>query len=119
MAHTHDNHEHTHGEGCGHTRIQHGDHIDYLHDGHLHHQTKDGTVEEHIISVSATHPDQCTPTHLCEGHDAGHVHGPGCGHEAVPHGDHIEPHDPYRAASTAATELNNTYHFPCRSDALP
>ena len=90
MAHTHDNHEHTHGEGCGHTRIQHGDHIDYLHDGHLHHQTKDGTVEEHIISVSATHPDQCTPTHLCEGHDAGHVHGPGCGHEAVPHGDHID-----------------------------
>ena len=23
-------------------------------------------------------------------HEAGHTHGPGCGHEAVPHGDHID-----------------------------
>ncbi|WP_346556923.1 hypothetical protein ABCW44_04550 [Mannheimia haemolytica] len=30
---THANHEHEHGEGCGHTAIKHNDHIDYLHDG--------------------------------------------------------------------------------------
>jgi hypothetical protein len=32
----------------------------------------------------------CTPEHICEGHEPGHVHGPDCGHEAVPHGDHID-----------------------------
>ena len=32
----HVSHAHRHGEGCGHTVIQHGDHIGYLHDGHLH-----------------------------------------------------------------------------------
>jgi len=29
-------HEHEHGEGCGHEVVEHGDHIDYLHDGHRH-----------------------------------------------------------------------------------
>ncbi|HDL3336001.1 TPA: hypothetical protein PW602_000237 [Mannheimia haemolytica] len=38
---THANHEHEHGEGCGHTAIKHNDHIDYLHDGHLHHKHGD------------------------------------------------------------------------------
>jgi len=28
--------------------------------------------------------------HVCEHHDAGHEHGPGCGHEAVQHGDHVD-----------------------------
>ena len=28
--------EHRHGESCGHEAIQHGDHVDYLHDGHRH-----------------------------------------------------------------------------------
>ena len=23
-------------------------------------------------------------------HEKGHIHGPGCGHEAIPHGDHID-----------------------------
>lgn len=27
-------HSHTHGPGCGHRAIIHGDHVDYLHDGH-------------------------------------------------------------------------------------
>ena len=26
----------------------------------------------------------------CGGHPKGHRHGPGCGHEAVPHGDHTD-----------------------------
>jgi zinc transport system permease protein len=25
-----------HGEACGHPAVPHGDHIDYLHDGHRH-----------------------------------------------------------------------------------
>jgi hypothetical protein len=33
--------------------------------------------------------DDCV-AHDCEHHDADHVHGPGCGHEAVQHGDHID-----------------------------
>jgi hypothetical protein len=28
--------------------------------------------------------------HDCGEHDADHVHGPGCGHEAVTHGDHVD-----------------------------
>ena len=29
-------------------------------------------------------------TKVDAGHSAGHVHGPGCGHEPVPHGDHVD-----------------------------
>ena len=29
-------HPHVHGEDCGHLAIQHGDHVDYVHDGHRH-----------------------------------------------------------------------------------
>ena len=86
----HPNHEHVHGSGCGHTAIRHEDHTDYLHDGHLHHQAGDGTVSEHAIAVSAANPADCTPDHRCGAHDAAHRHGHGCGHEAVPHGDHTD-----------------------------
>jgi hypothetical protein len=85
----HENHAHQHGPGCGHTAVKHGDHVDYLHDGHLHHMHT-GHVDEHAIEVSAKNPDVCTPQHQCAGHAPGHVHGPGCGHEAVPHGDHVD-----------------------------
>ena len=30
------NHEHQHGATCGCKTVQHGDHVDYVHDGHLH-----------------------------------------------------------------------------------
>ena len=33
----HSNHPHKHGSGCGHTAVKHDAHVDYLHDGHLHH----------------------------------------------------------------------------------
>ena len=89
MCEKHDNHPHQHGEGCGHTAIKHDGHVDYLHDGHLHHQNDDGSVEEHAIAVTDANPDACAP-HSCGCHDDGHVHGPGCGHEAVPHGNHID-----------------------------
>ena len=29
-------HLHIHGENCGHRAVQHGDHVDYVHDGHRH-----------------------------------------------------------------------------------
>ncbi|MEM8835937.1 MAG: hypothetical protein AAGD00_08970 [Planctomycetota bacterium] len=81
-------HPHQHGPGCGHTAIKHGDHVDYLHDGHLHHQ-RDGKVFEHSIPVSDTNPDACRPVENAA-HATDHVCGPGCGHEPVPHGDHID-----------------------------
>ncbi len=31
-----ENHEHQHGEDCGHQAVRHGDHVDYVHDGHRH-----------------------------------------------------------------------------------
>jgi zinc transport system permease protein len=29
-------HQHEHGDDCGHTAVPHGDHVDYVHDGHRH-----------------------------------------------------------------------------------
>ena len=87
--HIHANHPHRHGPSCGHTAIKHGDHVDYLHDGHLHHQKGD-VVEEHVVEVSAKNPDRCTPAFDHTGHEAKHVHGARCGHEAVPHRDHVD-----------------------------
>lgn len=91
MACTHSKHEphpHTHGPGCGHTAVKHGDHVDYLHDGCLHHPHGDH-VDEHRLEVSQENPAGCAPVKDGLAHDADHVHGPGCGHEAVPHGDHV------------------------------
>ena len=81
----HENHDHEHGEKCGHTKVKHGDHYDYLHDGHMHHK-HEGHYDEHTLEVNETNPDNCKPT----GCEDGHVHGADCGHEAVPHGDHVD-----------------------------
>jgi len=89
MAHIHEGHEHTHGPACGHPAVQHDGHTDYLHDGHLHHVTANG-IEEHTLEVSSANPAACTPDHDCGAHEKTHRHGPGCGHEAVPHGDHTD-----------------------------
>lgn len=90
MSHHHENHGHIHGKNCGHTALEHNGHVDYLHDGHLHHPTSEGQVEEHVLEISNQNPDACTGGHVCQGHSQDHVHGPGCGHPAVPHGDHID-----------------------------
>ena len=79
-------HAHVHGEGCGHTAIRHDAHVDYLHDGHLHHP-HEGHVDEHVIAVDAEHPDTHTDPADCA---PGHSHGEGCGHDPVPHGDHVD-----------------------------
>src|SRR5208337_436891 len=80
----HPNHTHEHGPNCGHTAVRHAGHVDYLHDGHLHHMHGDH-VDEHVIAVSSTNPVQCTPQTRCW-----HKHGAGCGHETVPHADHVD-----------------------------
>jgi hypothetical protein len=80
----HSNHAHQHGPNCGHTAVRHEDHIDYLHDGHLHHMHGDH-VDEHVIGIDSSNPARCTPQMQC-----GHEHGAGCGHEAIPHGDHVD-----------------------------
>lgn len=90
---THAGHSHEHGSQCGHTAVRHNGHTDYLHDGHLHHPHAIGDTvahyDEHRFEVSATNPEGCVGTTTgCTA--SGHRHGPGCGHEAVPHGDHVD-----------------------------
>jgi hypothetical protein len=90
---THPDQGHEHGPKCGHTAVKHEGHVDYVHDGHLHHPAGDADstlVEEHVIEVGSKNPGRCTPNHRCAGHETGHKHGPGCGHEAIPHGDHVD-----------------------------
>ncbi len=49
------------------------------------------THEEHEkVGVTSANPDRCTNGHRCSAHDAAHHHGPGCGHEAVAHGNHTD-----------------------------
>lgn len=81
--HTHDLHQHEHGPGCGHVAVAHDGHTDYLHDGHLHHAHGDH-YDEHAVAVSGANPEACAPM---ADH---HAHGPGCGHEPVPHGEHTD-----------------------------
>lgn len=85
--HVHNDHDHKHGKDCGHTAIKHDGHVDYVHDGHLHHP-HDGHIDEHKIDVSEKNPDACKP--IKEGHAGKHKHGPDCGHETIPHGDHVD-----------------------------
>lgn len=84
---THGEHPHVHGPGCGHVAVEHEGHVDYLHDGHLHHP-HEAHVDEHWLAVDAAHPDGHTAP--AGGHDDAHVHGPDCGHPAVPHGEHVD-----------------------------
>ena len=47
---TDEDHGHQHGPGCGHLAVEHGDHVDYVHDGHRHavHVTGEGRhYDEH------------------------------------------------------------------------
>ena len=46
---THDlvEHDHVHGDGCGHRAVAHDDHLDYLHNGHCH-AFHDDHYDEHL-----------------------------------------------------------------------
>jgi hypothetical protein len=85
----HEKHDHQHGPACGHKAVEHEGHKDYLHDGHLHH-VHEGHVDEHVVAAGKMNPAACTPSHKCSEHEASHTHGPKCGHEAVPHADHVD-----------------------------
>lgn len=52
------------------------------------HHMHDGHADCHEFANTSRNPDRCTPEHKCDGHQNSHVHGPGCGHEAVPHAGH-------------------------------
>ena len=46
-THAEAEHEHIHGDGCGHRAVEHDDHLDYLHNGHWH-ASHDGHYDEHL-----------------------------------------------------------------------
>lgn len=83
MEHSfHEDHTHVHSSGCGHTKIQHGDHFDYLHHGHLHAE-HDSHYDECFLEVSDANPDVCSETACqCDHND--------CGHEKIRHSDHFD-----------------------------
>jgi len=76
----HPAHDHDHDRWCGHAAVPHGDHLDYLHDGHVHHLDVDHVDD--VPSAMAV----LDLSHL--GHM--HVHGATCGHPAVEHADHVD-----------------------------
>lgn len=76
------------GQPTSRTAVRHDDHVDYLDKGRLLHEAA-GRIEEHTIGVSDRNPDRCDTKHRAAA-EPGHVHGPNCGHEAVPHGSHLD-----------------------------
>ncbi|HKJ12027.1 MAG TPA: metal ABC transporter permease [Ornithinimicrobium sp.] len=50
-------HIHEHGPDCGHPAVPHGDHVDYVHDGHRH-AAHGGHYDEH---TDLTHQDRTSP----------------------------------------------------------
>lgn len=40
--------------------------------------------------ISQRNQYECRDGHRCEHHEADHEHGPGCRHERVRHGDHVD-----------------------------
>src|SRR5262249_41187258 len=61
----HEDHDHVHGPDCGHASADHGDHVDYFHDGCAHYE-HDG------------HWDECADAPHVEHGAHEHEHGPGC-----------------------------------------
>jgi len=85
----HEGHQHAHGADCGHTALRSDGQTGYLHEGHMHVQHGDH-VDESAVEVNSRNPDRCTPEHACEGHASEHEHSANCGHEQVPHGNHVD-----------------------------
>jgi len=56
-------HEHEHGADCGHPAIEHGHHVDYLHDGHRH-APHEGHYDEHDPTLSEPHEHPADPDRL-------------------------------------------------------
>lgn len=75
--------KHEHGEKCGHLRIKHGDHIDYLDHDHLQHVIG-RKIEEHRIEVTAKNPDHCRQQ------SCNHTKEQLKNSPKIPHGDHFD-----------------------------
>lgn len=86
-AEIHNDHAHIHGDDCGHTKVWHDDHWDYLHDGHLH-AVHEGHVDEHVLEVNAENPAGEAP--MAAAVHADHMHDVADAHAMVRHGDHID-----------------------------
>ena len=86
-AKIHGDHAHVHGDNCGHAKVWHVDHWDYLHDGHLHF-VHDGHVDAHVLAVTELNPDG--EASMAPALHADHMHGEGDDHMMVPHGDHFD-----------------------------
>ncbi len=41
-------------------------------------------------TVKLSPQENCSTSHSCLGHTQEHTHGPGCGHEATTHDDHMD-----------------------------
>ena len=85
----HEQHNHQHGSDCGHTAIRHGEQTGYLHEGHLHVSHGDH-FDDAAMEVNSRNPERCTPQHDCGDHASEHKHNAHCGHEQVPHGNHVD-----------------------------
>jgi hypothetical protein len=87
-----EDHPHAHDRFCGHPVIPHDDHLDFLHDGEIHH------VMGGALAATAESAD----LHVVHtGHM--HVHGPACGHPSVLHDDHLDYlHGDHRHAAHAS-----------------
>ncbi|MEO0983818.1 MAG: hypothetical protein AAFX03_14330 [Pseudomonadota bacterium] len=105
-AEVHVDHVHVHGDDCGHAKVWHVDHWDYLHDGHLH-AAHGGHYDEHVIEVSAENPigeapvDAAVHADHAHGDDAhlrvrhgGHTDYIHDGRLHFVHGDHVDDHGP-------------------------
>ena len=93
----HGSHPHQHARGCEHPAIAHEGHVDYLHDGHLHHVEHEHVIEC-LLKEDAANPAACTPQHACGEHAGQHAHGSGCGHLHHPHGNHCDNHGAVKSA---------------------
>eukprot|EP01118_Nematostelium_gracile_P015726 TRINITY_DN6355_c0_g1_i1.p1 TRINITY_DN6355_c0_g1~~TRINITY_DN6355_c0_g1_i1.p1 ORF type:complete len:414 (-),score=48.41 TRINITY_DN6355_c0_g1_i1:47-1288(-) len=84
---------HEHRPGCGHSALIHEGHADFLvpdaYGIHRLHHCHRGITEVHVLRDTPHHPCICSPL-PAPGHSMNHVHGPGCGHTAIQHEDHID-----------------------------
>lgn len=97
----HTDHPHVHDAQCGHIRVRHEGHTDYLYEGHLHFAQEAGGYEEHVIAESLLNPTGCTPVSCPGDHQrqeavphADHTDYLVAGHLHHPHGDHCDDHGP-------------------------
>ena len=92
---------HTHGEGCGHPQVKHGDHFDYLENGRLY-DIRQKKATTHSIEVSKENPDQCHQLVCFHKHDGIDLEIPHGDHSDFlhhgrlhhPHADHCDDHGP-------------------------